>query len=118
MPLLFSYGTLQLSEIQLATFGRPLAGSKDALVGYEPSRVKIQDPTIVERLNKTHHNNVVRSAVASSSVEGTAFEVTEAELEQADVYEAEFNYVHVVVPMASGNDAWVYVHDDSRTARN
>ena len=32
MPLLFSYGTLQQAEVQLATFGRLLQGAPDALV--------------------------------------------------------------------------------------
>ena len=31
---LFSYGTLQQDEVQLATFGRLLEGRKDALPGY------------------------------------------------------------------------------------
>ena len=31
---LFTYGTLQLEEVQLATFGRVLEGRPDALVGY------------------------------------------------------------------------------------
>jgi hypothetical protein len=111
MPLLFSYGTLQLPEIQIATFGRDLVGTKDELVGYEPSLVKIPDPAIVARLQKTHHNNVTKSD-GHSRVAGTAFEVTDAELAQADIYEAEFNYVRVLAPLASGRETWVYVHAD------
>ena len=34
MPLLFSYGTLQQQNVQLATFGRLLKGSPDSLVGF------------------------------------------------------------------------------------
>jgi hypothetical protein len=112
MPLLFSYGTLQLPEIQLKTFGRELVGQKDRIVGYEPSLVKIPDPAIVARLQKTHHDNVTKAADASSSVQGTAFEVTDAELAQADIYEEEFNYVRVLVTLASGRESWVYVHGD------
>jgi len=37
MPRLFSYGTFQREDIHLSTFGRPLNGRKDELVGYEPS---------------------------------------------------------------------------------
>ncbi|HWI19060.1 MAG TPA: gamma-glutamylcyclotransferase family protein [Vicinamibacterales bacterium] len=110
MPLLFSYGTLQFEEIQLATFGRRLEGRKDALVGYEPSLVAIPDPAIVARLNKTHHDNVTTSADGNRRVEGTAFEVTEAELVQADNYEAEFSYARVIVTLASGLESWLYVH--------
>jgi gamma-glutamylcyclotransferase (GGCT)/AIG2-like uncharacterized protein YtfP len=112
MPLLFSYGTLQLDEIQLATFGRRLSGGADAIVGYEPALVAIPDPAIVARLNKTHHNNVVKSANQHRRVQGSAFEVTDAELAQADIYEAEFNYVRITVALASGRTAWVYVHAD------
>ena len=32
---LFSYGTLQLEAVQMATFGRQLAGTRDALGGFE-----------------------------------------------------------------------------------
>jgi hypothetical protein len=43
MPLLFSYGTLQQEDLQLATFGRLLQGQSDELVGFEQSRVRIAD---------------------------------------------------------------------------
>ena len=36
---LFSYGTLQLREVQLANYGRPREGESDALIGYRPFRV-------------------------------------------------------------------------------
>jgi len=114
MPLLFSYGTLQLPEIQLATFGRPLSGSKDALVGYEPSLGRIADPAIAERLQKTHHNNVVPSPDVNCRVDGTAFEVSDAELLEADVYEAEFDYKRIVVKLGSGRESWLYVHEADR----
>ena len=58
MPLLFSYGTLQQEDVQLATLGRRLDGHPDELVGFEPSLVRIEDPGIAARLGKTHHNNV------------------------------------------------------------
>jgi hypothetical protein len=35
MPYLFAYGTLQQDDVQRATFGRPLQGERDALVGFE-----------------------------------------------------------------------------------
>lgn len=43
MPLLFSYGTLQQDDIQLATYRRRLDGHRDALVGFQPAVVKIED---------------------------------------------------------------------------
>jgi hypothetical protein len=58
MPLLFSYGTLQQEDVQLATFGRLLQGQSDELVGFEQSRVRIEDPRLVATSGKTHHANV------------------------------------------------------------
>src|SRR5678809_1216824 len=112
MPRLFSYGTLQQEEVQVSTFGRKLAGEKDLLVGYEPSLVKITDPDVSARLKKTHHDNVSKTEDDWSNVQGTVFEVTDAELARADAFEAEFNYKRINVGLASGNDAWVYVHAD------
>lgn len=112
MPLLFSYGTLQHEEVQLSTFGRKLEGEKDLLIGYEPSLVKIEDHALAERLKKTHHDNVKNTGDDWSSVQGTVFEVTDAELAMADEHESQFDYRRVNVPLASGKEAWVYVHTD------
>jgi gamma-glutamylcyclotransferase (GGCT)/AIG2-like uncharacterized protein YtfP len=110
MARLFSYGTLQQEEVQLATFGRKLAGEKDLVTGYEPALVKITDPALVTKLGKTHHDNISPTGDDWSNVQGTVFEVTEAELAMADTFEAQFHYKRVNVTLASGNDAWVYVH--------
>jgi hypothetical protein len=45
--LLFSYGTLQLEAVQMAVFGRRLAGTSDALRGFELVSLQIEDPTVV-----------------------------------------------------------------------
>ena len=112
MPRLFSYGTLQQEEVQLSTFGRKLDGEKDLLIGYEPSLVKIADPDVAKRLHKLHHDNVRKTDDEWSNVQGTVFEVSEEELAKADAFEAQFNYKRISVPLASGNEAWVYVHAD------
>ncbi len=44
---LFSYGTLQQEEVQLATFHRKLVGGKDILSGFTLSEVFITDPDIM-----------------------------------------------------------------------
>ncbi len=113
MPLLFAYGTLQQEEVQLATFGRKLAGEKDLLTGYEPSLVPITDAAVAARLKKTHHDNASNTGDDWSNVQGTAFEVTDAELAMADSFEAQFSYQRVYVTLASGNEAWVYVHESA-----
>lgn len=110
MPRLFSYGSLQQEEVQVATFGRKLDGEPDLLIGYEPSLVKIADPAVAERLKKTHHDNARPTGDEWSSIQGTAFEVTDAELAHADAFEQQYNYARVNVKLASGNDAWVYLH--------
>jgi hypothetical protein len=111
MPLLFSYGSLQDEDVQRATFGRALGGARDALLGFELSRVTIDDPAVAARLGRTHHANVVRAS-EQGRVPGVVFEVTEAELAHADAYEAEFAYVRVLAPLVSGQETWVYVHRD------
>jgi len=108
MPLLFSYGTLQRADVQLATFGRLLAGQADELLRCEPSLVRIDDPEVAARLGKTHHANVTFQADDSSRVPGVVFEVTDAELAMVDAYEAAFAYERVTATLASGRQAWVY----------
>jgi gamma-glutamylcyclotransferase (GGCT)/AIG2-like uncharacterized protein YtfP len=110
MPLLFSYGTLQQDEVQLATFGRKLNGEKDLLPGYEPSLVKIPDPALSARLQRTHHDNITATGDDWSTVQGTALEVNDDELVKADAYEAQYDYRRVEVTLSSGKPAWVYVH--------
>jgi hypothetical protein len=116
VPLLFSYGTLREERVQLSTFGRRLRGEDDALPGYEPSLVRIEDAGFVASGGRTHHANVVPSGDAGSRVAGTVFEVTDAELDAADRYEAPAAYVRRPVVLASGRQAWLYVHgpEDAR----
>lgn len=110
MPRLFSYGTLQQEEVQLATFGRKLDGQKDLITGYEPSLLKITDPGLATKLGKSHHDNISPTGDDWSNVQGTVFDVTEAELAMADTFEGQFFYKRVNVNLASGTEAWVYVH--------
>lgn len=106
--LLFSYGTLQQREVQLATFGRELFGTPDQLVGFHQSMVKIEDPEVVKTSGRTHHPIVRQTGVAEEMVAGTVFEVTDEELANADTYEVS-DYKRISAPLASGRAAWVYV---------
>ncbi|HEY1863511.1 MAG TPA: gamma-glutamylcyclotransferase family protein [Roseiarcus sp.] len=108
MPKLFSYGTLQQENVQLATFGRSLKGVADALVGFSQSMVAIDDPEVVRTSGKTHHPIVAFTGASEDRVPGTVFEITDAELAYADAYEVAA-YVRVKAPLASGLEAWVYV---------
>jgi gamma-glutamylcyclotransferase (GGCT)/AIG2-like uncharacterized protein YtfP len=108
MPKLFSYGTLQQEDVQLATFGRRLTGVSDALVGYRHSMVAIDDPEVVRTSGKTHHPIVAFTGQGEDRVAGAVFEISEAELAHADTYEVA-TYVRVRATLASGVEAWVYV---------
>ena len=113
MPLLFSYGTLQQRDVQLATFGRLLEGESDALPAFEPSLVQIQDPAVAAALGRTHHANVAFTGRPESRVNGTVYDVTDAELAAADEFERPFAYRRIGVRLVSGKRAWVYVEAGS-----
>lgn len=106
--LLFSYGTLQQCDVQLATFGRELHGTADQLVGFHQSMVKIEDTDVVKTSGKSHHPIVKQTGVVEDRVAGTVFELTDDELANADKYEVS-DYKRVSAPLASGRTAWVYV---------
>jgi hypothetical protein len=105
---LFSYGTLQLEAVQLATFGRMLAGTPDELPGFRNSLVKIEDPRVVETSGKSHHPIVQYTGSDKDAVGGTAFQVTVNELRNADKYEVDA-YRRIEATLRSGLRAWVYV---------
>jgi gamma-glutamylcyclotransferase (GGCT)/AIG2-like uncharacterized protein YtfP len=108
MPLLFSYGTLQLEAVQLSTFGRLLQGAPDELVGFAQSAIAIHDAHVVAVSGKSEHVIVSSNGRTDSRVAGTVFEVTEGELAKADEYEVA-DYKRIATRLASGRNAWVYV---------
>ena len=109
--LLFTYGTLQLEEVQLATFGRKLEGRHDALPGYRLVTIKIRDEDFVVKSGTADHHNLQFTGDASDLVEGIVFAVTTSELKQSDAYEPE-GYKRTHVQLASGATAWIYLASD------
>ena len=107
MPLLFSYGTLQQEVVQMAIFGRLLAGRPDELVGFERSSLTIEDPAFVASSGQAEHAIVRFNGREDSRVRGTAFEVSDHELASADRYEPA-GYQRIRAMLASGKEAWVY----------
>src|SRR5437867_1701480 len=85
--LLFSYGTLQLEAVQLATFGRPLTGTDDALQGFDVVDLEIEDQAVVAISGRAHHTMARFTGRASDVVSGVVFAVTPAEIQNADKYE-------------------------------
>jgi hypothetical protein len=110
MPLLFSYGTLQQDDVQRSTFGRRLHGQRDELPGFAPAFVRIDDPQVAATLGRTRHANAEFNGNADSRVSGMVFEVTDAEIASVDAYEAAYSYERVSATLASGREAWLYVH--------
>lgn len=106
--LLFSYGTLQDKAVQVANFGRELAGQPDHMAGYKESYVEITDPEVLATSGKTHHPIVIPSANPEETVPGMVFQITPQELRAADAYEVS-DYKRVAVGLVSGLTAWVYV---------
>ena len=102
MPLLFSYGSLQRTDVQQSTFGRVLDGARDEIAGWQ---IVPPSPT------GSPHANAIRSM--ASRVTGSAFDVTDAELAAADAYEKRDGYVRVAIRLESGSEGWMYV--DART---
>lgn len=113
---LFSYGTLQLEAVQLATFGRPLVGRTDTLPGFARSMVKIEDAGVVATSGETHHPIVRHTGNQADCVPGMVFEVDEEDLRKADTYEVS-DYRRVEVVLGSGLRSWVYVAADDDGAR-
>ena len=107
MEYLFSYGTLQQVNVQLATFGRKLAGEKDSLPGYTVGEIKISDLSVVQTSGKEYHPILQYTGKDSDTVLGTVFEMTVEELEQADTYEVE-EYQRKKVELKSGKKVWIY----------
>ena len=109
MPLIFSYGSLQQQDVQLAVYGRVLRGEPDSLMGWTLTRIEVPKSHKAASSGVTHYTNVERSTETANSVAGTLLELTDAELAASDGYEREAEYVRVMTTLASGRSAWVYV---------
>ena len=107
---LFSYGTLQQREVQLATFGRALAGEPDRLRGFTLSTLAISNPDVVATSGLAEHL-ALRPGDPGEEIAGVAFAVTAGELVRADAYE-DADYVRIEAPLASGRRAFVYIARD------
>ena len=88
-------------------------GHQDALVGFELSLVRIDDPAFVATSGKSHHAIVTFTGRNDSRVDGMVLEVSEGELAQADEYEPA-GYARTLATLASGKEAWVYARASDR----
>lgn len=113
---LFSYGTVQQRDVQLATFGHELTGRTDALPGYTRSTVAITDPAAIALSGSALHPIIAPTSDPADSVAGTVLDITRDELGAADESEVA-NYVRIETTLASGTTAWVYLGGRTITTR-
>jgi hypothetical protein len=109
---LFSYGTLQLREVQLANYGRELDGSPDALVGYRMIILPDRDAHAVRISGTKTHFVVRRTGNPADRVPGIVYLLTRNELAETDRYEGS-DYGRAELDLESGRRALVYVEPDS-----
>lgn len=93
---IFSYGTLQFENVQIANFGRKLDSCKDVLSQFELSGENI-------------HPMITYTGNPENQVIGTVFEISFEDLIQADSYEVS-DYKRIKVQLDSGEFAWAYVN--------
>lgn len=105
---LFSYGTLLLPAVQVAHFGRRLAGHPDTLPGHRQDWVTITDPAVVAVSGTDRHPIVRHTGEPTDTIAGTVLSLTTAELAAADSYEVD-DYRRTLVRLSSGAHAWVYL---------
>ena len=105
---LFAYGTLQLESVQLATFGRRLVGTTDALIGFELAPLEIEDEAVIAISGKSQHTIAKFTGRDSDEISGIVFRVTTDDIENADKYEVDA-CKRIQVRLRSGTRAWVYV---------
>lgn len=111
---IFSYGTLQFENVQIANFGRKLNGNKDVLSKFELSTLEIKDPDVIATSGENIHPMLTYTGNPEHRVIGTVFEISVEELMQADSYEVS-DYKRIKVQLDSGVFAWAYVNAEINT---
>lgn len=106
---LFSYGTLQYENVQLANFGRTLQGSPDRLPAFKLSMLEITDSAVIATSGESFHPVITYTGNPEDQVDGMVFEISSGELQRADSYEVS-DYKRISVELISGISAWVYVN--------
>lgn len=105
---LFSYGTLQHPDVQMATFGRNLEGKADTLAGYALAPLAISDEYVVQTSGLAVHTAAHYTGNPADVLSGTTYALTDAELRSADEYEVA-DMVRAEVTLGCGARSFVYV---------
>lgn len=109
---LFSYGTLQLPEVQRATYDRLLDGKPDVMVGYRLIPLTITKKEVVALSGAPVHMIACRTGDPADRIAGIVYTITPAELAATDDYEGDA-YARVEVRLESGATAFVYIGPDA-----
>ena len=107
MQRLFSYGTLQQKNVQLANFGRELKGQQDKLPKYRVDKILITDKRVLRESGQSVHPILKYTGNPQDRVSGTVFELTTDELMHADDYEVD-DYQRIEATLESGITCWIY----------
>lgn len=110
---LFSYGTLQLPEVQIANYGRRLEGEPDALLGYRLEVLPDRDSNAVRISGAKTHMVARRTGDPADRIPGVVFLLTAEELAATDKYEGS-DYGRAELVLESGRQALVYVEPEGR----
>jgi gamma-glutamylcyclotransferase (GGCT)/AIG2-like uncharacterized protein YtfP len=102
MQKLFTYGTLQDTDVQENLFGRILQGTPETLIGYELSEIQIE-----EEFGLVQYPIIVETNDSDDTIDGILYEVTMNDLYQADLYEGK-HYKRIEVQLQSNQKAWAY----------
>lgn len=105
---IFSFGTLQLDQVQRGLFGRPVPTTPDSLSGARIGELRILDPEVIAMSGKDIHPALELTDEPTDVVAGAVLDVTPAELAAADHYER-VSYRRVSVILDSGLQAWAYI---------
>lgn len=115
MNNLFSYGTLQMDQVQLDTFGRLLDGESDSLTGYTLETVTITDSKVIKSSGTDQHPIIKHTGNPKDTIEGTMFAITDQELLEADKYEVA-DYQRILLKFDSGKEGFVYAPAKPKSA--
>jgi len=113
MENLFSYGTLQLEQVQLELFGRTLKMEPDALIGFKKEKIIIKSESVVSLSGEEEHVIIRYTGNDSDVIEGAVLSITLDELNRADAFETD-DYKRINVTLRSGKVAWAYVKNDKQ----
>jgi gamma-glutamylcyclotransferase (GGCT)/AIG2-like uncharacterized protein YtfP len=102
MQKLFSYGTLQDTDVQENLFGRILQGTPEILIGYELSEIQIE-----EEFGLVHYPIIMETEDSNDTISGILYQVSMNDLHQADLYEGK-HYKRIEVQLQSSQKAWAY----------